>query len=177
MMKIEADRRACLSLNKFFFKSLRSEIGGPTFPVIPILFMRSLHWGWGNGSGRQLFMGGKMERPTRALARVSRTRGQMQEPGTTQLRKDADEVVGENSKEIAKALVEGAKHGNASSARLLVDLADGADWSEHSQSVAEFLTLAVKEWKEEPESVQLEITTNPPKAKQALHLTDGKPQS
>lgn len=122
-------------------------------------------------------MGRNKAKPTNALARRSQTRVQIQNPGTTQLSKEADEVVGENSKEIAKALVEGAKHGNASSARLLVDLADSADWAEHSESIAEFLSLAVKEWKEEAPVVQLEITTNPPKPKHPLQLTDGNPQS
>lgn len=121
-------------------------------------------------------MGQNTVKPTNALARGSRTRRQIQKPGVTQLRKDADEAVGEHSKDIAKALVQGAKLGNANSARLLVDLADGADWAEHTESVTEVLSLAVKEWKKEPPVIQLEIATNPPKGKQLLQLTDGNPQ-
>lgn len=115
---------------------------------------------------------------TSALARRSVTRRQIPNPGVTKLRKDADKVVGSNSEVIANALVKGAKEGNASSARLLVDLADGANWVEHAESVAGVLSLAVTEWKKELPVAELEVTTNPPKLKQRepLQLSDGKPQ-
>lgn len=118
-------------------------------------------------------------KPTSALARRATTCRQIKNPGVTKLRKDADDVVLQNSKPIAEALVKGAKEGNASSARLLVDLADGANWTDHADSVSQVISIALNEWKKEPTVVDLEITTNPPKLPQQeqLQLSDGNPQS
>ncbi|MFZ0393866.1 MAG: hypothetical protein WBX09_06375 [Terracidiphilus sp.] len=114
-------------------------------------------------------------KPTSALARRAVTSRQVGNPGVTKLRKDADDKVLEKSTEIAKALADEAVKGNASSARLLVDLADGANWTEHSDSVAKVISLAVTEWKKEPPVVQLEVTTNPPRLNppEPRQLTDG----
>jgi hypothetical protein len=113
------------------------------------------------------------------VARRSITCRQIKNPGVAKLRKDADEKVLANSPEIAQALVDQAKNGNASSARLLVDLADGANWTDHADSVAQVISLALTEWKKEPPVVELEITTNPPKLPQPepLQLTDRNLQS
>ena len=122
-------------------------------------------------------------KPTTALARRSTTRRQIANPGATKLRKQADKVVGTKSRKIANALADEAIKGNASSARLLVDLADGANWTEHSDSVATVISLALSEWKKEPpakepETVELQVTTNPPKLPQPVprRLTDGNNQ-
>lgn len=114
-------------------------------------------------------------KPTNALARRSVTRRRVANPGVAKLRKEADEKVRDHSTEIADALVEFAKKGNASSARLLVDLADGANWTEHPDSVAQVISLARNGWKAEPPVIELQLTTNPPKLKQAetRQLTDG----
>jgi len=119
---------------------------------------------------------------TSALARRAVTTRRVPNPGVTKLRKQADKVVGDHSDEIAKALVKGATTGNASSARLLVDLADNANWTQHPDSVAQVLSIAVNQWKkEEPEkrgSIDLEIMTNPPKLQPPPRpqLTDGQPE-
>jgi hypothetical protein len=130
---------------------------------------------------RQQAMSRKTIKPTSALARRAVTRRQIANPGVTQLRKDADDKILENSDKIAEALVDGAKGGNASSARLLVDLADGANWTEHSDSVAQVISLAMSDWtkdKKEPQTVELEVTTNPPRLSppEPRQLTDGKPE-
>ncbi|HWE86062.1 MAG TPA: hypothetical protein VG267_14050 [Terracidiphilus sp.] len=118
-------------------------------------------------------------KPTTALARKSITARQIANPGVAKLRKEADDAVNKNSEKIATALVDGATSGNASSARLLVDLADGANWTDHADSVAKVISLAVTEWKKEPPVIELEVTTNPPKGLQPdpLQLTDGNPQT
>ncbi len=110
-------------------------------------------------------------KPTSALARRSVTRRQIKNPGAMKLRRDADLKVAEKSPEIAKALADEALKGNASSAKLLVDLADGADWIENPDSVTTVLELA-SGWKHEPPVIQLELKTNPPKP-DPLQLTDG----
>ena len=122
-------------------------------------------------------------KPTTALARRSTTSRQIKNPGVAKLRKDADDKILQNSTQIASALVKGATEGNASSARLLVDLADGANITEHTESVATVISLALNEWKKEPaakepETVELDITTNPPKLPQPepRRLTDGNDQ-
>ncbi len=114
-------------------------------------------------------------KPTTTLARRSVTRRRVANPGVTKLRKEADAKVLKNSAQIANALVKGAKKGNASSARLLVDLADSANWVEHPDSVAQVISLARNGWKADPPLIELELTTNPPKLKQAetRQLTDG----
>lgn len=114
-------------------------------------------------------------KPTSPLARRAVTKRQIANPGVTKLRKKADEVVGNNTDKIANALVKGAKKGNASSARLLVDLAENANWTERSDSVATVLSLALSDWKKEPQTVELEIVQNQPLLKPPpLGLTDGK---
>jgi len=119
-------------------------------------------------------------KPTSAIARRAVTTRRIPNPGVTKLRKQADKVVGDHSDEIATALVDGAKAGNASSARLLVDLADNANWVQHPESVTQVLSIAVGEWKKEkpkePEEIDLEIMTNPPKLQPPPRpqLTDGQ---
>ncbi len=114
-------------------------------------------------------------KPTTSLARRSVTRRRVANPGVTKLRKDADEVVLKNSEVIAKSLGEEAVKGNASSARLLVDLAQNANWVEQSDSVAEVMSLARNGWKADPPVIELQLTTNPPKLKPGdpRQLTDG----
>jgi hypothetical protein len=112
-------------------------------------------------------------KPTSALARRSVTRREIKNPGAMKLRRDADVVVGNNSDKIAKALADEALIGNASSAKLLVDLADGADWVQNPEDVARVLSLA-SGWKEEPKFVRLELKTNPPKPRpEPPQLSDG----
>jgi hypothetical protein len=61
----------------------------------------------------------------------------------------ADQKVHEKCEEIAKALAEQAIKGNASSARLLVDLAEGADWLKDPETVEQVLGI-VEMWMKEP---------------------------
>jgi len=124
-------------------------------------------------------MSRNIAKPCTTLARRSTTRRQVANPGVAKLRKDADNKIQEHSTEIAQALVDGAKEGNASSARLLVDLADGANWIEHADSVAQVLSLAMSELNKEPPTIQLDITTNPPKLMhhEVPQLTDGNHES
>lgn len=121
-------------------------------------------------------------KPTTALARRATTSRRIANPGVKKLRKDADNKIRDNSTEIAEALYKQTTLGNASSARLLVDLADGADWTEHTDAVAEVLSLALNEWqkakdeKKEPETAVLHVITNPakqPKPAEPRQLTDG----
>jgi hypothetical protein len=126
-------------------------------------------------------MSRKTTKPISALARRAVTHRQIANPGAAKLRKEADEVVGKKSRQIASSLVKSATKGNASSARLLVDLADGANWTEHSESVAQVISLAMSDWKKEkkePETVELQVTTNPPRLvpPQPRQITDGKPE-
>lgn len=115
-------------------------------------------------------------KPTNALARRATTHRRVANPGVTQLRKDADEKILKNSGEIAKALVEGATKGNASSARLLVDLAESANWTEHPDSVAQVISLAMNDWKKEPPTIELTLTTNPPKLVQPKLVQEDRRQ-
>lgn len=121
-------------------------------------------------------------KPTSAVARRALTTRRVANPGVSRLRKDADNKILQHSEKIADALVKGAKAGNASSARLLVDLADSANWTQHADSVAQVLSIAVDQWKkEDPEQrgeVPLQITPNPPKLQPPPRpqLTDGQPQ-
>lgn len=115
-------------------------------------------------------------KPTSALTRRYTTSRRIPNPGVTQLRKDADTKIKENSQKIAQALVNGATAGNASSARLLVDLADNANWTEHTDAVSTVISLALSEFKKEPQNVELTVTQNPAKqlTGEQRCLTDGK---
>src|SRR5258708_3674138 len=70
-------------------------------------------------------------------------------PGVVMLTQKADEKVLEKCDKIAEALADQAIKGNASSARLLVDLAEGADWVKDPETVEKVLSL-VESWKKEP---------------------------
>jgi len=76
-------------------------------------------------------------------------------PGVVMLTQAADEKVFEQCEKIAEALASQAIKGNASSARLLVDLAEGADWVKDPETVDKVLSL-VETWNKElkpPEEV------------------------
>jgi hypothetical protein len=121
-------------------------------------------------------------KPTSALARRAVTTRRVPNPGVTRLRKDADNKILEKSTEIADSLAKQAIGGNASSARLLVDLADNANWIQQPDSVAQVLSIAVNQWKkEQPEKrgdIDLDIVTNPPKLQPPPRpqLTNGQPE-
>jgi len=70
-------------------------------------------------------------------------------PGVVMLTKAADKKVKEECDQIAKALADQAIKGNASSARLLVDLAEGADWVKDPETVEKVLSV-VEKWMKEP---------------------------
>jgi hypothetical protein len=70
-------------------------------------------------------------------------------PGVVMLTQAADQKVLEKCSEIAKALAEQAIKGNASSARLLVDLAEGAEWVKDPETVERVLSV-VDRWMKEP---------------------------
>lgn len=61
----------------------------------------------------------------------------------------ADKKVQENCSEIAEALKNEALNGNASSTRLLVDLAEGAEWVKDPEAVEQVLSV-VEKWMKEP---------------------------
>lgn len=65
------------------------------------------------------------------------------------LTKAADQKVQEKCELIATALADQAIKGNASSARLLVDLAEGADWVRDPETVEKVLSV-VEMWMKEP---------------------------
>ena len=64
------------------------------------------------------------------------------------LSKAADEKVGEKANEIVQSLIDGALEGNASATRLLVQLAEGADWVQDPVAVEKVLD-AVSIWSNE----------------------------
>ena len=120
-----------------------------------------------------------------AMVRKSRTTRRVANPGVAKLRKDADDKILEHSGKIAKALAEGAENGNASSARLLVDLAENANWTEHTDAVSTVISLATDWVKQianpapsQPTNVELQVTTNPPRVPKPepsqRQLTDGQ---
>ena len=76
-------------------------------------------------------------------ARVSRAN-----PGVEKLSKAADQKVQEKSEKIATALADQAINGNASAARLLVDLAEGADWVQNHETVQQVLGVVQRLLKE-----------------------------
>jgi hypothetical protein len=71
-------------------------------------------------------------------------------PGVDLLSKAADQVVEKKSTKIAEALAKQAVLGNASAARLLVDLAEGADWVKDEKTVLTVLDV-VTAWSKEPQ--------------------------
>jgi hypothetical protein len=70
-------------------------------------------------------------------------------PGVVMLTQAADKKVQKECQKITDALAEQAIKGNASSARLLVDLAEGADWVKDPETVERVLSV-VEMWKKEP---------------------------
>jgi len=70
-------------------------------------------------------------------------------PGVDLLTKAADHQVELKSNAIAESLAEQAVLGNASAARLLVDLAEGADWVKNEATVLGVLDV-VNAWSKEP---------------------------
>ena len=70
-------------------------------------------------------------------------------PGVEMLTKEADKQVQAKCSLIAEALAKEAIKGNASSTRLLVDLAEGADWVKNTEAVERVLSI-VEAWKKEP---------------------------
>lgn len=116
--------------------------------------------------------------PTSALARRNTTRRRINNPGVMRLRLVADLKVAEKSLEIANALVTESLTGNASSARLLVELAEGAEWINDPEAVERVLTIAA-EWKKEQQwNGKLPVLPLEPDGPigTKLLLTDGKPQ-
>src|ERR1700731_4229429 len=69
-------------------------------------------------------------------------------PGVVMLTQKADKKVLEECVKITDALAEQAIKGNASSARLLVDLAEGAEWVGDPETVEKVLSL-VETWAKE----------------------------
>ena len=80
--------------------------------------------------------------------------------GVVMLTQAADKKVFEQCVEIAEALANQAIKGNASSARLLVDLAEGADWVKDPESVEKVLSL-VETWSKELKAPEDEIGEMP----------------
>lgn len=70
-------------------------------------------------------------------------------PGVDLLTRAADHQVELKSAAIAESLAKQAVLGNASAARLLVDLAEGADWVQHEETVVGVLDV-VRAWSKEP---------------------------
>src|SRR5258708_22289442 len=68
--------------------------------------------------------------------------------GVVMLTQAADKKVAQECEMIAKALAEQAIKGNASSARLLVDLAEGAEWVKDPATVEKVLSV-VELWSKE----------------------------
>ena len=66
--------------------------------------------------------------------------------GVVRLTLAADSQVGDHSAEIAKSLLDAAVKGNASSARLLIELAEGAEWVQDPETVGAVLNI-VEKWK------------------------------
>lgn len=82
--------------------------------------------------------------------RPGSTRFQAHNPGAVRLSKEADTQIAERTPEIIKALIESTCAGNATSARLLVSLAEGVDWTANAKDAHRILTLA-GDWATEPE--------------------------
>ncbi|KAA6456057.1 hypothetical protein DYQ86_26650 [Acidobacteria bacterium AB60] len=69
--------------------------------------------------------------------------------GVELLSRAADEQVKKECDEIAKALVKEALEGNASATRLLVDLAEGAEWIKNPATIEGVLKV-IQKWEKEP---------------------------
>ncbi len=69
--------------------------------------------------------------------------------GVVMLTQAADHQVQKQCAEIAEALAKEAIKGNASSTRLLVDLAEGAEWVKDIETVEKVLSV-VEAWSKEP---------------------------
>jgi len=81
-------------------------------------------------------------------------------PGVVMLTQKADRKVLEECVNITDALAAQAIKGNASSARLLVDLAEGAEWVGDPESVEKVLSL-VETWSKELKAPEDEIGEMP----------------
>jgi hypothetical protein len=81
-------------------------------------------------------------------------------PGVVMLTQKADKKVLETCSEITEALAAQAIKGNASSARLLVDLAEGAEWVGDPEAVEKVLSL-VETWAKELKAPEDEVGEMP----------------
>jgi len=97
---------------------------------------------------RRFNMSHKYQRSSRVIANNTHHQ-RPTNPGVVMLTQAADKKVLEQCSEIAKALAEQAIKGNASSTRLLVDLAEGADWVKDPETVERVLSV-VEMWRKEP---------------------------
>lgn len=82
-------------------------------------------------------------------------------PGTAKLRKALDRKLGAKCNTIAKSLVDKACKGHETTAKLVVALAEGADWREDSASTKRLASIAEalaadQEWKDEADEKDAE---------------------
>lgn len=89
-----------------------------------------------------------MNRYQRRNAKLAASFQLRSNPGVDTLSKAADQQVLDKSTAIAQSLAEQAVLGNASAARLLVDLAEGADWVKNEKTVLGVLDV-VTAWSKE----------------------------
>ncbi len=99
------------------------------------------------------------KRSTKVIGRNDH-HGRPTNPGVVMLTQAADEKVFQQCEKIAEALAAQAIKGNASSARLLVDLAEGAEWVKDPETVEKVLSL-VESWKKELKAPEDEIGEMP----------------
>jgi hypothetical protein len=85
----------------------------------------------------------------RRNAKIAASFRTQKNPGVDMLTKAADSEVQKKCDKIAQGLVAEAIKGNASATRLLVDLAEGADWLKNEEAVSQVLKL-VESWSKEP---------------------------
>jgi hypothetical protein len=97
---------------------------------------------------RRFKMNRKYQKSTRVIGKNDHHQ-RPANPGVVMLTQEADKKVKEKCSEIAEALAKEAIKGNASSTRLLVDLAEGADWVKDPEAVERVLSI-VELWKKEP---------------------------
>lgn len=90
-------------------------------------------------------------------SRRNTTRQSAPTPGVQSLNKAAHKAVQEKGDEIAAALSQASVNGNVSSARLLCQLAENAQWAEDEDVMSPVLELALK-WENEPEWVPPPLT-------------------
>lgn len=90
--------------------------------------------------------------PTQNANRIrpGSTRFQAHNPGAVLLSKEADTQIAAHTPAIIEALINSTCAGNATSARLLVSLAEGVDWTANAKDAHRILTLA-GDWAHEPE--------------------------